>query len=206
MASGKSAAVIGSPVSERRSILGYPQPQAGFASELASGRVEPGIDQSGGCEMALILAAIALVVVAAAYVYLRDRKPKRSAAEETGSFHAVSIRIDKRSACDAARKISRRRFLSDAPPRLPLPECTASNCRCRFERHTDRRAGARRASETGTFEPLFGGDDQREESRGRRAEDRGERPVATDPADQDPSSSYYDYISESGRHKKLEED
>lgn len=156
--------------------------------------------------MALFIAAIALFVAAAAYFYLRDKKPAEPVATETGSFNSISIRIDQRSACDAARKIARQRFLSGAAPRLPLPACTAATCRCKFERHADRRAGSRRASEAGTFEPLFRGDNQRERTRGRRAEDRGERPAASSPDEFDPSASYYDFNSESGRHKTLDED
>jgi len=155
--------------------------------------------------VALFFVAIAVVVVASAYFYLRGKRPAEPVVTETGSFHAVSIRIDRRSACDAAQKISGQRFLSAAAPRLPLPNCSAKTCRCKFKRHEDRRARPRRASETGTFEPLFHGKNQREQSRGRRGEDRGEWARRLDPSDFDEASSYGDFISESGRHKKLEE-
>jgi hypothetical protein len=36
------------------------------------------------------------------------------------------------------------RFLSSAAPRLPLPECDALDCKCRFMHHADRRSGADR--------------------------------------------------------------
>ena len=156
--------------------------------------------------MALFFVAIAVVVVAAAYFYLREQKPAEPVASKTGSFHAVSIRIDKRSACDAVRKISGQRFLSAAAPRLPLLNCSAKTCRCKFERHADRRGRPRRASETGTFEPLFWGENKREQSGGRRAEDPGGKFRQPNPTDFDETSSYGDFLSESGRHKKLEED
>jgi hypothetical protein len=89
------------------------------------------------------------------------------------AYHAVSIKFDQ-NACEAARAMSGRRFLSSAAPRLPLPECDALECRCRFAHHKDRRTGKDRRSPfaaagygggTGSFEK------ERREQSGRRHED-----------------------------------
>jgi hypothetical protein len=98
------------------------------------------------------------------------------------------------------------RFLCADAPLLPLPECTAETCTCRFERHEDRRKGARRADETGVFRPLFNGAEQREKSVGRRAEDAEEEAAASqeaaaspEDADEfDPSDTYYDFVAQTG--------
>jgi hypothetical protein len=161
--------------------------------------------------MWLFLTFLAVVALVAVGLYLRDRNGRKAAAKspdrDAGTFHAVSIRFDQRSACDAARKLKKQRFLSAEAPRLPLPGCTARQCACSYRRYADRRAGSRRASETGSFEPLFRGRDQRTNPKGRRAEDLGESAARSRPEPNwDPSSSYYDFIEESGRHKKLEEE
>ena len=58
----------------------------------------------------------------------------------TTEFHSVSIRLSK-NACAAAEDLSGRRFLATTAPSLPLPECDADDCTCRFEHHKDRRSG-----------------------------------------------------------------
>ena len=58
----------------------------------------------------------------------------------TTKFHSVSIRLSK-NACAAAEDLSGRRFLATTAPTLPLPECDADDCTCRFEHHKDRRSG-----------------------------------------------------------------
>jgi hypothetical protein len=63
-------------------------------------------------------------------------------------FHAVSIDYEGR-ACDAAKKMSGRRFLATAAPKLPLPECDILECSCRFTHHEDRRTRKDRRSPFG---------------------------------------------------------
>lgn len=75
----------------------------------------------------------------------REDVPGPPAGQEKTAYHAVSIRFSE-NACDAAREMSGRRFLSSAAPRLPLPNCDATECRCRFVHHDDRRSGKDRRS------------------------------------------------------------
>lgn len=66
-------------------------------------------------------------------------------ADKSSPYHAVSLQYSS-NACDAAKAMTGRRFLSNAAPRLPLPECDALECRCRFAHHADRRTGLDRRS------------------------------------------------------------
>ena len=99
-------------------------------------------------EQTLLGIAVVLLLV---WLFLRHRgnkdEPAETAVEDTGksAYHAVSIKFDK-NACEAAQKMSGRRFLSSAAPRLPLPECDVLECNCRFAHHKDRRASKDRRS------------------------------------------------------------
>ncbi len=102
-------------------------------------------------EALLVLALVAAV----AWLVIRIRRgneairavtsPSSKRADETSKYHAVSIRYSS-SACDAAKAMTGRRFLSGAAPRLPLPDCDAPECRCAFSHHGDRRSGEDRRS------------------------------------------------------------
>lgn len=101
--------------------------------------------------MQMTLLGIAAVLLIA-WLYLRRRNQN---GQEPGSadkernkdtaYHAVSIRFTE-VACDAAKEMAGSRFLANAAPRLPLPECDAANCECRFAHHKDRRTGRDRRS------------------------------------------------------------
>lgn len=128
--------------------------------------------------MKLALLGFALIVLVA-WLYLRGRKPappqQPKALTDTGDsqYHAVSIKFDTR-ACEAAKAMDGRRFLSNAAPRLPLPECDVLECNCRFAHHDDRRTGKDRRSPFGAAG--FGGgtgsyEKERREKAGRRKED-----------------------------------
>ncbi len=129
--------------------------------------------------MQLTLLGIALVLLVV-WLYLRRRgrteAPQAPATPKvTGStqYHAVSIKFDE-GACGAAKAMSGRRFLASAAPRLPLPECDALECTCRFTHHSDRRSGRDRRSPfvaaglgggSGSFKK------ERRETMGRRQDD-----------------------------------
>ena len=130
--------------------------------------------------MKLALLGIALIVLVV-WLYLRGRKPDTAASQpelladtSSSQYHAVSIKYDS-NACEAARAMDGRRFLSNAAPRLPLPECDALECNCRFSHHKDRRTGKDRRSPFGAAG--FGGgtgsfEKERREKAGRRQEDQ----------------------------------
>lgn len=94
----------------------------------------------------------ALLVLAITWLAVRVRQNKAAVKAEstpvlkdTGKFHAVALKYAE-NACDAAKAMTGRRFLSKAAPRLPLPECDFPNCSCRFVHYDDRRAGRDRRS------------------------------------------------------------
>ena len=101
-------------------------------------------------ELTLLAAAVVLLVL---WLFVRRRgqtqappEPANPKREADTTYHAVSLKIDAQHACDAAREMTGRRFLSNAAPRLPLAGCNALECRCRFTHHKDRRTGKDRRS------------------------------------------------------------
>lgn len=108
-----------------------------------------------------------LLVLTAVWLVVRIRRNKAAEIEESrpniresGRFDAVAIQYSEK-ACDAAKAMTGRRFLANAAPRLPLPECDYLECRCQFAHYDDRRTGRERRSPfggatttgaTGTFE------------------------------------------------------
>lgn len=94
-----------------------------------------------------------LLILAIAWLVIRIRGNKstgaknsnKPAAKVRGAYHAVAIKYSE-NACDAAKAMTGRRFLSSAAPRLPLPECDYTDCRCQFAHYDDRRAGRDRRS------------------------------------------------------------
>ena len=64
------------------------------------------------------------------------------------SHHAVSIATGPRC-CGPARALRGERFLSREAPKLPLKDCDAADCACRYEHHQDRRQNLRRARDMG---------------------------------------------------------
>ncbi len=94
----------------------------------------------------------ALLVLAIAWLVVRIRRNKaatiaesRPVTKDSGAFHAVAIKYSE-NACDAAKAMTGRRFLSNAAPHLPLPECDFPECRCKFAHYDDRRKGRDRRS------------------------------------------------------------
>ena len=107
----------------------------------------------------LLLVTLALLAV---WLMIRIRRgsgdsqstPVPPDGAASSEFHAVSIKVTS-AACDAAKAMTGRRFLAAAAPRLPLPDCDALECSCRFVHHKDRRTGNDRRS---PFSPAgFGG-------------------------------------------------
>ena len=111
----------------------------------------------------------------------RSRVTQQSSAaaprrNEDTTYHAVSIKFSE-GACAAAKAMSGRRFLANAAPRLPLPECDVATCTCRFAHHKDRRIGRDRRS------PFAAGN--LTGATGRHEKERRERPDRRKDADAD---------------------
>jgi hypothetical protein len=93
-----------------------------------------------------------LLVLAVAWLVVRTRQNKAHVQikstprpRDSGKFHAVAIKYSEH-ACNAAKALTGRRFLSQSAPRLPLPECDYPECNCRFTHFDDRRTGHDRRS------------------------------------------------------------
>lgn len=110
--------------------------------------------------MDLPVTSLLLVLLLLLWLFIRRRAsraaprpaprpaPPASVDRQKTAFHAVSIAFGK-NACEAARDLAGHRLLSSAAPRLPLPDCDAPECSCRFVHHKDRRSGKDRRSPFG---------------------------------------------------------
>ena len=65
---------------------------------------------------------------------VRPDEHRKAATVKNTRFHAVSIRFAP-NACQAAKDLEGRRFLSSAAPKIPLPDCDADVCQCKFRHH-----------------------------------------------------------------------
>ena len=107
--------------------------------------------------MLKLVALVALLVLLWFLLMRRSSKPdaaaqpqlERRQSDGTGEFHAVSIRFDA-DACLHAKALQGRRFLAREAPPLPLDNCDANQCNCRFAHHKDRRSGKDRRSPFGS--------------------------------------------------------
>lgn len=113
--------------------------------------------------MDLVTSIVAIAALILLYLFVRRRgssenvrpdQQQKTSAKPTSKFHAVSIKY-KNNACDAAKKMAGRRFLSSAAPRIPLADCDALECNCRFIHHKDRRSADDRRN---PYSQNFGGD------------------------------------------------
>ena len=101
-----------------------------------------------------------------------DAEPGAPAKARRGPvqpWHAVTIAAPP-SACAAARACKGKRFLSKDAPWLPLAECDATRCPCKYRHFADRRGPPRRHDEKGAA-PTVKKEGNRRSTRGRRAVD-----------------------------------
>jgi hypothetical protein len=84
-------------------------------------------------------------------------------------WHAVTIAAPA-NACEAAQACKGKRFLSGDAPLLPLRECDAKRCECRYRHYEDRRGDPRR-QDSKVAAPQGREQTNRRASRGRRASD-----------------------------------
>ena len=117
----------------------------------------------------------ALVVAAGAACWLVFRRPSATQGRAPqqpkaagGGFGAVEIRISG-GACQPARALKGQRFLSREAPALPLPDCTAAQCTCKFTKWSDRRSDSRRLEHGGLSASFFLANNRRTKRERRRA-------------------------------------
>ncbi|QSX32899.1 hypothetical protein JYB87_14285 [Shewanella avicenniae] len=129
--------------------------------------------------MELIILLAVLLVLYFAFMQILAPSPRvkaqKSTAKSRNPYHAVSIMSDK-ECCNAAVEIEGKRFLSADAPILPLKQCSAATCRCRYEHFEDRRVvGSDRRLDYGITHDLygaFGEVNRRDRPQGRRATDK----------------------------------
>lgn len=91
---------------------------------------------------------------------------------ETRKFAAVKIVVPVKC-CSAVSALEGARMLAGTAPRLPIPNCTMpEQCRCRFQKYTDRREDDQgRRFRWGHEQAAWYAGAQRRASRGRRTAD-----------------------------------
>lgn len=122
------------------------------------------------------LVLIAMFVVSAVMVFFLvswhgrvKYRPESGQYPQHHPYRGVSIRFSS-DACDAVKRLTDRRFLAREVPPLPLPECRARQCRCRYIHHADRRSGEDRRS--GLEPPFVMTQPNRRAGAGRRSSDK----------------------------------
>ncbi len=85
-------------------------------------------------------------------------------------YHAVSIKPGQQS-CEGAKQFAGIRFLSAKVPRLPLPDCQAPVCTCRYSHFADRRSVDDRRGLMNWHKPRVDNVERRQGRQGRRATD-----------------------------------
>ena len=125
---------------------------------------------------------ILAIIIAAFWLFRRffpaRHKPHLSSpnaygAHHEGPYQAASIHAYE-GACEAAKDLQGKRYLSAEAPVIPLENCTAGKCHCVYRHHDDRRSGEkdrrkRHLQDDGSLEPPDQGN--RRFSPGRRATD-----------------------------------
>jgi hypothetical protein len=101
-------------------------------------------------QIAILIAAVVLGIwivrhllfLARGSSQVNHERERRTGFGASDPFHAVSI-LPAEAGCPAAESIKAQRFLSENAPSLPLADCSAINCRCKYLHYADRRSGAR---------------------------------------------------------------
>jgi hypothetical protein len=73
-------------------------------------------------------------------------RPDNRPAIQRNDFRAVSIECGT-NACGAARRLEGKRGLHAQIPQVPLSQCDAESCECRYQHHIDRRSEEDRRAE-----------------------------------------------------------
>ena len=103
-----------------------------------------------------------------------SRKPQSQASRKHSPYQSASIRPGP-EACQTAKRLGAKRFLSSNVPQLPLASCSQDSCACRYQRHVDRRSEEDRRASFSMQADLYsvsGNAERRSGSLGRRSEDK----------------------------------
>jgi hypothetical protein len=73
-------------------------------------------------------------------------KPVETGKRSQQAWHSVSI-IRGRQPCAAVVELNGCKWLSAQAPQLPIKDCDAKQCECRYRHHADRRSGDRRETD-----------------------------------------------------------
>jgi ABC-type nickel/cobalt efflux system permease component RcnA len=129
----------------------------------------------------MLVITLLLLVILGWFLYRRwknraqqgHHKPKHHHVQHP--YHSVSVETLP-DCCIAAHNLTKKRYLSDEAPMLPLENCQARDCQCRYQHFDDRRDEEEsRRNDFGLSKDLFGQDGQanrREQSAGRRTSDK----------------------------------
>jgi hypothetical protein len=78
----------------------------------------------------------------------QEKKPATPSRQPSNPWKAIEV-VASGNCCEAARRCIGKRFLIPQVPRLPMKECRAPRCECKYRHYDDRRAMPRRAAELG---------------------------------------------------------
>ncbi|MCX4186987.1 hypothetical protein [Methylophaga sp. OBS4] len=90
----------------------------------------------------LLFAIIALWT----YSKVRASRNNKPHPEKIQSFHCITI-YPCPGACENVKQLCGKKFLASEAPILPVPGCTAKQCRCAYQHYDDRRSGKDRRHE-----------------------------------------------------------
>jgi hypothetical protein len=97
--------------------------------------------------MKLIMLIALVAAISFWFFKLRGGRPSTArvtsakSSSNDSQHHGVSIEFNDATACGAVKRIGSKRFLRGEVPALPLSECHAENCECRYAHYDDRRTG-----------------------------------------------------------------
>lgn len=80
----------------------------------------------------------------------QEKKPVMPSRQPNNPWKAIAV-VATENCCEAARRCTGKRFLIPEVPRLPLRECSAPHCECKYRHYDDRRASPRRSIDRGGF-------------------------------------------------------
>jgi len=120
----------------------------------------------------LYLVAVIMLVTALVMLQIVKKKPAASTGPskpqpttESSQFASVRLRCDNH-ACGSAIEMRDQVFLASEAPTLPLTNCDATHCQCKYAKASDRRATeGRRAIDLGIQPLIFDGAEHREDDR-----------------------------------------